>query len=257
MLLAIDIGNTHVVFGLYEGEKLVHTWRLRSQSDRTVDEYALDLLGLFDRNSIALNSLNAVVMSCVVPALERVFVKLSQRYFNLKTLIVNASIIKDIKVEVDDPKTVGSDRLVNAFACMKKYGMPGIVVDFGTATTFDILDDKASYIGGLIAPGPLLALDALANRAAMLPKIEFAKPQTIIGKNTRDSMLSGVYFGYVSLVDGILCRLEDELSALSKDLKIVATGGLARSVSQESSKISLIDSSLTLDGLMMIAQQHY
>ena len=228
MLLAIDIGNSQIVMGAYEGEELLGLWRLQSDSRRTVDEYALDVLGVIEKSGFSI------------------------KYFELDPLVIDAKSDLGIDIKVDDPSTVGADRVVNAIACKEIYGLPGVVVDFGTATTFDVIDSDGAYEGGIIAPGVLISSQALTEKAAMLPSIELAKPSTLIGKNTRDSMISGTFFGYVALVDGILGRLKKEISG---DLKIIATGGVSRVIASECSEVHHIDPDLTLNGLRVIAQR--
>ena len=251
MLLAIDIGNTHTVLGLFAGDELRHSFRLQTDSKRTVDEYALEVVALLQLSKIDVKAIERVIIACVVPALTRVFTKLSQKYLGKLPHVVSARSRTDMEIRIDSPDTVGADRIVNAVAAKKRYGAPCVVVDFGTATTFDVVSKEGAYEGGIIAPGLMISAEALFSRAALLPNIELAKPKSLIGKNTRDAMLSGIVIGYVSLVDGIIERLKGEVG---QDLKIVATGGLATMVAQESKTVQTVASDLTLLGLKDLAE---
>lgn len=259
MLLVIDVGNTHVVIGLYRDSELAGSWRLQSDRNRTVDEYALEVLSLLGtrnaeiraRRGIQASDITNVVICSVVPPLTRVFTKLSQKYFSHTPLIVGPGIRTDLALEVDDPKTLGADRIVNAVAAKKLYGTPAIVIDFGTATTFDVLNRAGVYEGGIIAPGVVISAEALSERAALLPRIELREPNVLIGKNTHDAMLSGIYFGYLSLVSGIIERLR---SKLGKDVIVVATGGLASVFAEDLGFVTHVVPDLTLRGLQIIAE---
>jgi type III pantothenate kinase len=251
MLIAIDVGNTHVVLGLYRDEELVSSWRLQSKAKRTVDEYALDILGLLASQHVSSSDIHQLIISCVVPSLTRVFTKLGTKYFSADVLVVGPGIKTGVVIACDDPRSVGPDRIVNAMAAKEMFGEPVIVVDFGTATTFDVITKSGTYEGGVIAPGLLISAEALFERAALLPSIELKKPKCLIGKNTTDSMLSGIIYGYVGLVDGILERLVNEIK---DDVKIIATGGLAQMIADESKYIKEVLPNLTLSGLSMIAK---
>ncbi len=252
MILALDVGNTHVVIGLFQGKELLASWRLQSDRLRTVDEYALEMLALLGSAQKKAKDIRQVVICSVVPPLTRVFSKLASKYFSVNPTIVNATDDLGIKVRVDDPRTVGPDRVVNALATKELYGAPAIVVDFGTATTFDILSSDGAYEGGLISPGLIISASALFDRAAMLPNIELRRPTTLIGKNTVDAMMSGIIYGYVGLVDGILKRL---LETLGQETNVIATGGLAALIADESQYISQVVPELTLSGLRLIAER--
>ena len=253
MLIAFDIGNTHTVIGIFDGDKLVHNFRLESERDRTVDEFALQISGLLKLKDINFSSVSKAIICCVVPALTRVFSKLCVKYFNVTPLIVNDNLKLDIEIKVDDPSTVGADRLVNVYACREIYGYPVVVVDLGTATTFDVLDNSGAYCGGAISPGMMISAQALFDRAAMLPNIELFSPSKSVGKNTKDAMLSGIVLGYVGLVDSMVKRLFAELNITGK---VIATGGIARLVSQQSATITDLVPDLTLDGLRIIASKY-
>ncbi len=253
MLLAIDIGNTHVVLGVYKGEELIGSWRLESVQKRSVDEYAMSILQMLSHQGVSHAEVKTVIISCVVPTLLRVFTKFSRKYFSFDPLIVGPGLKTGMEIEVDDPRTVGADRVVNAVAGRTLYGAPCIVVDFGTATTFDVVSSAGVYEGGVISPGIIIAAEALYQKAALLPSVELNKPTKVIGKNTRDSMLSGMFYGYVSLVDGILERVIAELDGVPT---VIATGGVARGIAPESKHIQHVESELTLRGLQLIAAQN-
>ena len=250
MLLAIDIGNTNVVLGIYRDEELLHSFRLNSDTKRTVDEFGLQVISLLDHQGIGRESIEQIAMSCVVPALSRVFVKLARKYFQKEALVVGPGVKTGIAVNMDDPRSVGSDRVVNALAARQRFGAPCIVVDFGTATTFDVVGRSGAYEGGVIAPGLLISAEALFERAALLTRIEIVPPKATVGKNTKDAMLSGIFFGYVALVDGLIARLKEEIGG---EAFVVATGGLAQSVAEESRCIQEVVPELTLEGLKLIA----
>lgn len=270
MLLAFDVGNTHVVFGLYEGSNLLSSWRLQSDVNRTVDEYALEILGLVDRllldkdkqlgvdnfektNTIPSSSITAIVICCVVPPLTRVFSKFAQKYFGFEAIIVGAGSFPDMPIYTDNPHAVGADRLVNAYSARESYGYPAVIIDMGTATTFDIVGKDGAYEGGIIAPGLNISAQALFSKAAMLPSIEIKHPQSLIGKNTTEAMLSGIVYGYVGLVDGIVMRLRTQLSC--PDLKVIGTGGLVALIADDLKFLDRVVPDLTLRGLRLIAKR--
>lgn len=251
MLLAIDVGNTHTVLGIYQGEHLGWSWRLESDRRRTVDEFALQIIALLEHEQLEMSAIDTVVLSCVVPVLSRVFTKLSQKYFGLDTVVAGPDRVCGMKVLVDEPSRVGSDRLVNALAAREFYGAPVIVVDFGTATTFDIVSTSGAYEGGVIAPGLLISAEALFEKAALLPNIELVRPDRVVGRNTQEAMRSGIFLGYVALVDGLVERLFDELGMRPR---VIATGGLSRAIAEESRYIEEVAPNLTLDGLRIIGE---
>jgi len=249
MLLAIDLGNTNTVFGVYDGNRLVMHWRLSTQKDRTVDEYGILLRNLFALEKIDAQQIQGVIIASVVPPLDSVLNEMVSVYFSVKPVFVtheNAGI----PVLYNDPREVGADRIVNAVAVVHKYGTPAIVVDFGTATTFDAITLKGEYLGGVIAPGIVISAEALYERAARLPRIEIQKPIDIIGRSTVGSMQSGIFYGYVALVDGIIGSMKTELGP---NTRIIATGGQAPFIHQEAKLIEAVDSNLTLDGLQLVA----
>src|SRR5438105_10454883 len=249
MLLAIDLGNTNTVFGVYDGDRLVMHWRLSTQKARTVDGYGILLRNLFALEKIDAKKIRRVIIASVVPPLDSVLNEMVAGYFFVKPIFVtyeNAGI----PVLYDDPREVGADRIVNAVAAVRKYGKPAIVVDFGTATTFDVITAAGEYQGGLIAPGIVISAEALYEHAAKLPRIEIQKPASLIGTSAISSMQSGLFYGYVALVDGIITRLKQELGPSTC---VIGTGGQARLISQETKLIETVDSNLTLDGLQLVA----
>jgi type III pantothenate kinase len=251
MLLAIDLGNTNTVFGVYDGEHLVMHWRLSTQKDRTVDEYGILLRNLFSLEKIDAKKIRKVIIASVVPPLDPILNEMVQSYFSVKPIFVtyeNAGI----PVLYEDPREVGADRIVNAVAAIRKYGKPAIVVDFGTATTFDAITPAGEYRGGLIAPGIVISAQALYEHAAKLPRIDIQKPVKLIGTSAITSMQSGLFYGYVALVDGIVTRMKQELGASAR---VIGTGGQAPMISQETTLIETVDPNLTLDGLQLLASR--
>jgi type III pantothenate kinase len=252
MLLAIDLGNTNTVFGVYDtNDKLVMHWRLSTQKERTVDEYGILLRNLFALAKIDANKIRRVIVASVVPPLDPILYEMVSSYFSVTPVFVtheNAGI----PILYDKPSEVGADRIVNAVAVVHKYGKPAIVVDFGTATTFDAISPSGEYRGGVIAPGIVISAEALYEHAAKLPRIEIQKPPNIIGTSTIGSMQSGLFYGYVALVDGILTRMKAELGT---GTRVIGTGGQAPFISQETKLIESVDPNLTLDGLQLVASR--
>ncbi len=251
MLLAIDLGNTNTVFGVYEGDRLAMHWRLSTQRERTVDEFGILLRNLFALEKLDAHQIRRVIVSSVVPPLDPVLNEMAVDYFSVKPVFVtheNAGI----PVLYDDPREVGADRIVNAVAVVHKYGKPAIVVDFGTATTFDAITAAGEYRGGVIAPGIVISAEALYEHAAKLPRIEILKPSNVIGTSTVGSMQSGLFYGYVDLVNGIITRMKQELG---QDARVIGTGGQASFISQEAKLLEIIDQNLTLDGLNLVASR--
>ncbi|HEY2382123.1 MAG TPA: type III pantothenate kinase [Terriglobia bacterium] len=252
MLLAIDLGNTNTVFGVYDtSDKLVMHWRLSTQKERTVDEYGILLRNLFALEKIDAAKIRRVIIASVVPPLDPVLNEMASVYFSVKPVFVtheNAGI----PILYDDPREVGADRIVDAVAVIHKYGKPAIVVDFGTATTFDAITSDGEYRGGVIAPGIVISAEALYEHAAKLPRIEIQKPPHVIGTSTITSMQSGLFYGYVALVDGIIARMKKELGP---DARVIGTGGQALFISQETKLIDTVDPNITLDGLQLLASR--
>lgn len=253
LLLAVDVGNTNVVLGIYDlsqkpDSPLVCSWRLATSRERTVDEYGLSALALMRHRGIETSQIKHVAISCVVPPLHPVLMSLSRVYFGVEAFYVEPGVKTGVKVLIDNPAELGADRLVNAVAGIEKYGVPLIVVDFGTATTFDVVNAKKEYLGGLITPGVKISAEALFQRASRLPRVEIAEPERLVGRNTVQAMQSGIFYGYIGMVDGILQRLLQECPTAS----VVATGGLGRVMAPHIPRIQHVAPDLTLDGLRIL-----
>jgi type III pantothenate kinase len=252
MLLVIDVGNTNTVLGLFDEDSLQHDWRIRTEIDHTIDEYGVLIYNLYMSSRMKakeIKAVTAIIISCVVPPMLNILEPLCIKYFNIKPLIVGPGIKTGMPIFYDNPKEVGADRIVNAVAAYDKYHKESIIVDFGTATTFDYISPKGEYMGGCIAPGIMISSEALFEKASKLPRVEFSKPKTIITKDTVSAMQAGIMFGYAGLVDGIVERMKAEVKT---NPLVIATGGLARIVAQETKSIDKIDEMLTLDGLRII-----
>jgi type III pantothenate kinase len=248
MLLAIDIGNTHLVLGIFRGDQLVHSWRVVTRRNQTFDEYAVLFRNLFELEGIASKDIEGMVISSVVPPLNETFESLARQYFSLEPLFIEATRQDLVPIPTyKPPADVGADRIVNAMAAFDLIGGPTIVVDFGTATTFDAISGKGEYLGGVIAPGIGISAEALFSRASKLPRIEIRKPSKVIGDSTVGSMQSGLYFGYVGLVEGILGNMKGELG----EAQVLATGGLASLVAAATEAIDRVEEDLTLFGLRL------
>jgi type III pantothenate kinase len=248
MLLAVDIGNTNIVVGAYVDEQLRASWRLATDASRMADEYAVLLDGLFKYAELTLKDVTAVVLCSVVPALTTTFEELAERYCALKPIVVGPGIRTGIKILYENPREVGADRIANAVATFHLYGGPAIVIDFGTATTFDALSADGEYIGGAIAPGLTIAAEALFQRAARLYRVELKRPKAVIGRNTGSSVQSGLIYGYVGLIEGLVERFKGEMGSA----RVIATGGLAEVIAAESPSVEIINPLLTLEGLRLI-----
>jgi type III pantothenate kinase len=249
MLLTIDLGNTNLTIGLYEGDMLVNHWRLATEKTRMPDEYGLQLLGLLTNASRTLADLTGVCLSSVVPPLTGRVSQACQEYLYQEALVVDTGVKTGIRIRYEDPKAVGADRVCDAVAVMHFYGGPACIIDFGTATTFNALTREGDYLGGAITAGINLAAEALFAHGAKLQPIDLQKPPSVIGRNTTHAMQSGLLFGYVSMVEGMVARFRAELGV---EMKVIATGGLAGLVAQETPVIQIHAPWLTLDGLRLI-----
>ncbi|HIJ56250.1 MAG TPA: type III pantothenate kinase [Deltaproteobacteria bacterium] len=251
MLLAIDIGNTNTVMGLYDGSRLVDDWRVRTERNMTEDEFYILVTNLFGRNKIETGDIEKTVISCVVPPMITVLDLFCQKYLNHTPHWVDAKSTTCMPILIDNPSEVGADRIVNSVAAYHKYKTGMIVIDFGTATTFDVISEKGEYLGGAISPGIKIAAEALYQKASKLPRVEFTPPKSVIGKSTDSSMKSGIIYGYGALVDGMVQRIKTELGT---NPKVIATGGLAKVMQAVSETIESIEPNLTLEGLRILGE---
>ncbi len=249
MLLTIDIGNTNITLGLYEGETLGPRWRLATDHERMPDEYGLQFLGLLANKGHSPDDLTGICLASVVPPITGRVAEACRTYLKTDPLIVDAGVKTGVRIRYEDPRAVGADRIVDAAAVQKLYKGPACVVDFGTATTFDAISPEGDYLGGAIAPGIGIAAEALFIRTAKLPRVDLQRPPSVIGRNTVHAMQSGLLYGYVSLVEGMVERFRSELGS---EMKVIATGGLAELVARETRCIQIIAPWLTLDGLRII-----
>jgi type III pantothenate kinase len=252
MLLVIDVGNTNTVLGLYDGDQLIHDWRIRTEIGHTIDEYGMLIFNLYQSSRMKtekIKAVDAIIISCVVPPMLNILEPLCVKYFNVKPLIVGPGIKTGMPIFYDNPKEVGADRIVNAVAAYDKYRQAVIIIDFGTATTFDYISPKGEYMGGCIAPGIMISSEALFERAARLPRVELSKPKSVVTKDTVSAMQAGIIFGYAGLIDGIVERMKAEIKT---EPLVIATGGLARLVASETKCIDKIEDMLTLEGLRII-----
>lgn len=249
MITVFDVGNTNIVIGVYEKDRLLTHWRVRTDTQKTSDEYGIMVSSLFNYEGLSMRSVAGAVISSVVPTLMAELDAMSERYLGCRPLVVGPGVKNGLAIKYDNPREVGADRVVNAVAAYNKYGGPLIIVDFGTATTFCVVSGAGEYLGGAIAPGIKISTEALVNRASKLPRIELNMPKSMIGKNTIMSMQVGVMYGFVGQVEGIISRMKKEIPGRPK---VIATGGLASIIADETDLIDFIDENLTLEGLRMI-----
>lgn len=253
VIFVFDIGNTNMVLGVYKGEDLIHHWRIETDRHKTEDEYGMIIRSLFEHAELTFAEIEGIVISSVVPPIMFALERMCQKYFHLKPLIVGPGIKTGLNIKYENPREVGADRIVNAVGAIHEYGSPLIIVDFGTATTYCYINEHKQYMGGAIAPGIGISTEALYSRAAKLPRIEIARPEGIIGKNTVAAMQAGIFYGYVGQVEGIVKRIKEE-SKLNPT--VIATGGLANLITQESTMIDIVDPFLTLKGLQLIYKRN-
>lgn len=253
MLLAIDVGNSHTVVGLYDGSSLVDHWRIATVAGRTDDELGVLLHGLFAVRGDTPSSVDSAILASVVPPLTDTLVRTIQRFFHTRCRVVGPGLKTGMPILYENPREVGADRIVNAVAAYDRVGAGCIVVDFGTATTFDLVTARGEYAGGAICPGIGISSEALFQRAARLPRVEFVRPKSVVGRNTVHSIQAGLVYGYVGLVDGIVRRMQDEAEA---PCRVFATGGLAPVIGAESQTIDEVDELLTLEGLRILHERN-
>ncbi len=250
MLLAIDLGNTNIKYGVFDGEKLVASFRVSSRISRTADEYGSVLVGLLSDSGIKKSDIDGIIFSSVIPALNYTICHMCEYFLGITPIMIGPGIKTGLNIKAENPREVGADIIVNSVSAYNKYGGPIVVIDFGTATTFDVISDKCELIGVVIAPGIKTSLEGLATKTAQLPMVELDAPKTVIGKNTKHCMQAGIIFGFAGLVDNILKRIKKELGV--SDITVVATGGLGEIIAKEVKLINKVDRTLTLDGLRII-----
>jgi type III pantothenate kinase len=252
MLLVIDVGNTNTSLGVYRGEELIAHWRLTTNPARTVDEYGVHARNLFELAQLDFKAIDAIAIASVVPPLNYTLKRMAEVYFQLTPLFIDETTDTGLRILYEPASDVGSDRIVDAVAAIKKYGSPCIVVDFGTATTFNAINSKGEYLGGAITPGIMISSEALFSRTAKLPRVDIKRPSRVIGSSTVTAMQSGLYYGYVGLVDGVLGKMIEEIGAQPR---VIATGGLAPLIATGSKFIELVDETLTLEGLRLVYER--
>ncbi|ABI67465.1 type III pantothenate kinase [Syntrophomonas wolfei] len=253
MILVFDVGNTNTVIGVYDREKLLNHWRIRTNPQRTCDEYGILLRSLLENDKLNLKDIKSVVISSVVPTLMMELEWMSRKFFACRPLVIGPGVKSGLAIKYENPREVGADRVVNAVAAYDKYGGPLIIVDFGTATTFCVVSAKGEYLGGAIAPGIIISTEALVSKAAKLPRVELQRPRSLIGKNTVSSMQAGIMYGFVGQVEGIITRMKTEIETTPQ---VIATGGLAAVIARETDVIDKVDEFLTLDGLRLIYEMN-
>lgn len=257
MLLAFDVGNTNIVIGVFDGEKLIRSWRMKTDKNKSVDEYGMLINQLFQYDGIDMRSVSDVIISTVVPPVLYTLQHLSRKYFNRKAIVVGPGVKTGMVIKYDNPKQIGADRIVNAVAAYHKYGGPLIIIDLGTATTFCAVSEKGEYMGGTIAPGLKISSEALVEKTSKLPKVEIEEPGKVICKNTIESIQAGLVYGHVGLVEYVVNRMKKELAPGQEDkVTVIATGGMASLISDSTPCIDHIERELTLDGLRLIYKKN-
>lgn len=254
MMLAIDVGNTSIVFGIYEGKDLKVYWRMATRKEQTEDEYGITLKSLFKDEGIDIKDVKGSIISSVVPTITPILERMCEKYISAKAMVVGPGIKTGINIKYENPREVGADRIVNAVGAYHKYGGPVIIVDFGTATTFDAVTENLDYLGGAIAPGIGISTEALFRSAARLFRVEISKPDRVIGRNSGASMQAGIFYGYVGLVDYLVKRMRKEMGG--GKIFSVATGGLAPLICSETKAVDHVDMMLTLDGLRLLYEKN-
>ena len=252
MLLAIDVGNTNIKYGVYDGDKLLASFRVTSRLTRTADEYGSVLVNLLYTSGIDKREIKGIILSSVIPSLNYTICHMCEYFFSISPIMVGPGIKTGLNIKADNPKEVGADIIVNSVSAFKKYGGPVVVIDFGTATTFDVISEKGELLGVVIAPGIKTSLEGLATKTAQLPMVELESPKTVIGKNTKHCMQSGLIFGFAGLVENFISKIKKELKVDA--IRVVATGGLGEIIAKEVKCINVVDRTLTLDGLKSIYQ---
>lgn len=250
MLLTIDIGNTNIKYGVFDGENLIASFRVTSRLTRTADEYGAVLLNLLASSGVKTSDVDGIIISSVIPPLNYTICHMCEYFFGIQPLMVGPGIKTGMNIKAENPKEVGADRIVNNVSAFSRYGGPLIVIDFGTATTFNVIDKQGAFIGGVIAPGIKTSLEGLVHSTAQLPMIELASPKKVIGKNTESNMQAGIIFGFAGLVDNIVDKIKRELG--EDGVKVIATGGLGEIIAKETKSIDVVDRKLTLFGLKLI-----
>lgn len=253
LIFVLDVGNTNTVLGVYEGEELKYHWRIETNRHKTEDEYGMMIKNLFQHDSLQFEQIHGVIISSVVPPIMAALERMCKKYFHVHPLVVGPGVKTGLNIKYENPREVGADRIVNAVAGIHEYGSPLIIVDFGTASTYCYIDEKCNYMGGAIAPGIGISTEALYTRASKLPRIEIARPDNIVGKNTVAAMQAGILYGYVGQVEGIVRRMKSQSNV---DPTVIATGGLAALIAKECEEIDVVDPELTLKGLLLIYKRN-